>query len=47
MLIAPRNNQQCYAVIVYTDRGVSSGMQAGIERAAAAVLPVEYRSIRS
>lgn len=33
------------AVIVYQDRGISPGMKAGITRAEAAGIPVEYRSL--
>lgn len=33
------------AVAVYTDKGVSPGMQLGIDRAVAAGIPVEYRSL--
>jgi hypothetical protein len=33
------------ATVVYTDRGVSSGMQLGIDRAAAEGRPVEFRSL--
>lgn len=33
------------ASVVYTDRGVSSGMQYGIAAAERAGIPVEYRSI--
>lgn len=33
------------ASVVYTDRGVSSGMQYGIAAAEKAGIPVEYRSI--
>lgn len=33
------------AVVVYTDRGISSGMQAGIGRANKANIPLEYRTI--
>lgn len=32
-------------VVVYQDRGISPGMEAGIARAQALGLPVEYRSI--
>jgi hypothetical protein len=35
----------CDAVVVYTDRGVSPGMLAGIEYAKTAGKPVEYRTI--
>jgi hypothetical protein len=34
------------AVIVYTDRGISNGMQRGIDLAAARGLVVEYRSLQ-
>lgn len=34
-----------HAVVVYTDRGISSGMEAGIRVAAFHGIPVEYRSI--
>jgi len=34
------------ATVVYTDRGISSGMVRGIDTAVAASRPVEYRSIR-
>ncbi len=33
------------ASVVYTDRGVSAGMQYGIRAAEAADIPIEYRSI--
>jgi hypothetical protein len=33
------------AVVVYTDRGISSGMQAAINRAMSYNIPVERRSI--
>lgn len=33
------------ASVVYTDRGISKGMQFGIDAAKAAGLPVEYRKI--
>lgn len=33
------------ASVVYTDRGITKGMQYGIEAAKAAGVPVEYRSI--
>ena len=33
------------AVAVYTDRGISAGMRAGIERAEAIGLPIEYRRL--
>lgn len=33
------------AVVVYTDRGISSGMRAGIGRAENAKIPVEYRKL--
>jgi len=33
------------AVVVYTDRGISSGMNAGIERAAQCGIAVIYRSL--
>jgi len=33
------------AVIVYTDRGVSNGMQWGIDAAVKRGIPIEYRSI--
>lgn len=32
-------------LVVYTDRGISNGMKAGIEYANGAGTPVEYRSI--
>lgn len=32
--------------VVYTDRGISSGMKYGIQRAEAEGRPVEYRSIK-
>jgi hypothetical protein len=35
------------ASVVYTDRGISSGMKYGIAAATAAGLPVEYRTIES
>jgi hypothetical protein len=34
------------AVVVYMDRGISSGMAKGIERANALGVPVEIRSLR-
>jgi hypothetical protein len=34
------------ASVVYTDRGISTGMQYGIAAAEQAGIPVEYRSIR-
>ena len=33
------------ASVVYTDRGISSGMRYGIERAAEAGRPIEYRAL--
>lgn len=33
------------AVVVYDDRGISSGMQTGIDQANAAMIPVEVRSL--
>lgn len=33
------------AVVVYQDLGISSGMQAGIDRASRQGLPIEYRNI--
>lgn len=33
------------AVVVYTDRGLSRGMAAGVEAAQKAGIPVEYRSL--
>lgn len=33
------------AVVVYTDRGISSGMQLGISTAIANRIPIEYRSL--
>lgn len=36
-----------HAVVVYTDRGISSGMQAGINSAEFHRVPVEYRTIAS
>jgi hypothetical protein len=33
------------ASVVYTDRGISSGMQYGIEAALVAGVPVEYRKL--
>ena len=33
------------AVVVYTDYGISAGMQLGIERANAYGIPVEYRKL--
>jgi len=33
------------AVVVYTDRGISSGMQAGIRTAEFIRIPVEYRTL--
>lgn len=33
------------ATVVYVDRGISKGMQYGIETATAAGLPIEYRSL--
>ncbi len=35
------------ACVVYTDRGISPGMQAGIARARTAGKPVEFRTLRS
>ena len=35
------------ASVVYTDRGISKGMEYGIDAAMAAGIPVEYRSLRS
>jgi hypothetical protein len=34
------------ATVVYTDLGISKGMQYGIDKAAASGLPVEYRTIQ-
>lgn len=34
-----------HAVVVYTDRGVSKGMEKGVMRAINHHLPVEYRSL--
>lgn len=34
------------AIVVYVDRGVSPGMNEGIERARAFGVPVEFRSLR-
>jgi hypothetical protein len=34
-----------HAMVVYTDRGISSGMQAGINSAEMNGLPIEYRSL--
>lgn len=34
------------AVVVYTDYGISRGMQYGIERATRRGTPIEYRSLR-
>lgn len=33
------------ATVVYTDRGISAGMQQGIDRALALSRPIEYRSL--
>lgn len=33
------------ATVVYTDRGISSGMRLGIERARAEGRPIEYRTL--
>lgn len=33
------------AVVVYTDHGISAGMQLGIDRALAARIPIEYRRL--
>ena len=33
------------ATVVYVDRGISKGMQYGIDAATAAGLPIEYRSL--
>jgi hypothetical protein len=33
------------AVAVYTDKGIFPSMQLGIDRAVAAGIPVEYRSL--
>ncbi|MFH0873386.1 MAG: hypothetical protein V1846_00915 [Candidatus Komeilibacteria bacterium] len=38
--------EKAEATVVYTDRGISSGMQQGIERARACGRPVEYRSFK-
>lgn len=35
------------AVVVYTDRGISSGMQAGINSATLHKIPVEYRKLEA
>jgi hypothetical protein len=37
--------QRAAATVVYTDRGVSSGMRQGIDRAHAEGRPVEYRTL--
>jgi len=34
------------ATVVYTDQGISRGMEYGIEAAKSAGIPVEYRSLR-
>lgn len=34
-----------YASVIYTDLGISSGMNYGIEQAMAAGVPIEYRKI--
>jgi hypothetical protein len=34
------------ATVVYTDHGISSGMEKGIEHAKTAGRPIEYRSIK-
>jgi hypothetical protein len=36
-----------HAVVVYTDRGISSGMEAGIKVAEFFKIPVEYRSLQA
>jgi hypothetical protein len=36
---------QAELVVVYTDRGISEGMQKGVERASAQGKPVEFRSL--
>jgi hypothetical protein len=35
----------CDAVVVYTDRGISKGMEAGIQSASFHKIPVEYRTL--
>lgn len=35
----------CDAVVIYTDRGISRGMLAGIERATDLARPIEYRKL--
>lgn len=35
------------ASVIYTDRGITPGMELGIERALAAGLAVEYRSLKA
>jgi hypothetical protein len=34
-----------HAVVVYQDRGISSGMEAGIAAATALGIPIEYRNL--
>lgn len=36
-----------HAVVVYTDRGISAGMQAGINAAKILNMPIEYRSLEA
>lgn len=36
-----------HAVVVYTDRGISSGMQAGINSAQLHRVPIEYRTLET
>lgn len=38
--------EEAEATVVYTDLGISPGMEVGIQRAATAGRPVEYRSIK-
>lgn len=40
-------NAHADATVVYTDRGISKGMEYGIEAARAAGRPIEYRNINS
>lgn len=37
----------CDAVVVYTDRGISKGMEAGIRTASFHKIPVEYRKLEA
>ena len=35
-----------HASVVYTDKGITKGMEYGIEKAESAGIPVEYRTIK-